>query len=304
MDVVEAEQFRATVLTPSGLVSYLDTGGVVKPTVVFVHGLGTGALLWRNLIDEVHGDYRCVAVDLPGHGGTPCGPDQDVSLSGLARWLGEFCAALSITDFELVGNGTGGAVAQIFAAGNPDQLNSLLLTNCPAVGNLPPRALRPMVWLAKAGLLAPIARWLGRRPKRARRCLLGYGYFDHRTVALETVRAYLTPLLGTRAAAVNYQRMVAALDSTDLADVAPALLEMPVWTMIIWGIEDFFYERSWSEWMADTMPSAMEIVEIRGARTFLVEERPTVLVPYLREHWRVTRRGRSARAQATPFVQY
>ncbi len=304
MDVVEADELRATVLTPSGVVSYLDTGGVVKPTVLFVHGLGTGALLWRNLIEEVRGDYRCVAVDLPGHGGTPSSPDQDVSLRRLAEWLEEFCAALGLTDFELVGNGTGGAVAQIFAVRNPDLLNSLLLTNCPAVGNLPPRALLPMVWLAKARLLAPIARWLGRRPKRARRCLLGYGYADERSVAPETVRAYVTPLLGTRAAARNFQRMVAALDSTDLTDVAPALLAMPVWTMIIWGTEDFFYERSWSSWMADTIPSAMEIVEIRGARTFLVEEHPIVLVPYLREHWRVTRSGRSARAQTIPFVPY
>lgn len=46
--------------------AYHDSG--TGPTVVFLHGNPTSSYLWRNIIRELNGSYRCVAPDLIGMG--------------------------------------------------------------------------------------------------------------------------------------------------------------------------------------------------------------------------------------------
>jgi len=46
--------------------AYHDSGQ--GPTIVFLHGNPTSSYLWRNIIRELNGSYRCVAPDLIGMG--------------------------------------------------------------------------------------------------------------------------------------------------------------------------------------------------------------------------------------------
>jgi pimeloyl-ACP methyl ester carboxylesterase len=46
---------------------------------------------------------------------------------------------------------TGGAIAQIFAAKNPDRIRSLTLTDCDTQGNLPPDLFKPFLEMAAVG---------------------------------------------------------------------------------------------------------------------------------------------------------
>ena len=48
--------------TRNGTVSYLDAGE--GPVALFIHGVGTSAWLWRNVIDQLCHERRCVALDL------------------------------------------------------------------------------------------------------------------------------------------------------------------------------------------------------------------------------------------------
>ena len=63
MELQELDAHRHTVSTPSGDLSYLDIG--TGPVALFVHGIGTNAYLWRNVIAGLTGQRRCIAVDLP-----------------------------------------------------------------------------------------------------------------------------------------------------------------------------------------------------------------------------------------------
>jgi pimeloyl-ACP methyl ester carboxylesterase len=58
-------------------------------------------------------------------------------LTRLARVVEDFCAALDLTGVDLVANNTGGAIAQIVAAHQPERLATLTLTNCETRGNVP-----------------------------------------------------------------------------------------------------------------------------------------------------------------------
>jgi pimeloyl-ACP methyl ester carboxylesterase len=278
------EQHRRDVETGHGTASCLDTGGA-GPVAVFVHGVGTSALLWRNVLAELSSERRCIAVDLPLHGRTRTGPGQDFSLPALAGFLAGFLDAIDVGPVDLVANDTGGAVAQILAAREPDRLRTLTLTNCETHDNVPPKAFLPTVLLARAGLLAPISRRLLRDPGRARTRMYGVGYQDVERLPMEVACAWLEPLLGTPAAAREFQRWIASLHARDLLAVEPALRRLTVPTQIVWGTGDVFFSRRWAYWLRETIPGATEVVEVPGARLFFPDERAGELVTALRRHW-------------------
>src|SRR5207248_8934256 len=96
---------------------------------------------------------RCIAVVLLAHGDTEIAPDQDVSVTANAKMLREFLNALHINQVDLVGNDSGGGIAQIFAALYPERVRSLTLTDCDTHDNWPPEAFKPFLIMAAAGRL-------------------------------------------------------------------------------------------------------------------------------------------------------
>ena len=74
MDVSTFTAGRRVLSTPVGDIAYTEFG--TGPAAVFVHGIGTSGLLWRHVIEEVSDTSRCIAIDLPAHGGTPARGDM------------------------------------------------------------------------------------------------------------------------------------------------------------------------------------------------------------------------------------
>jgi pimeloyl-ACP methyl ester carboxylesterase len=279
------DKHRGQVRTRSGPASYIDTGGPGRP-VLFIHGVGTSSYLWRNVIDELDGQRRCVALDLPLHGHTPAAPDQDFSLPGLARFVTDTCDALGLSGVDVVANDTGGAVAQVFAATHPGQLNTLTLTNCEAHDNVPPPPLRPVVLLARSGLpLWRIAGRLTRDIARGRQRFHGTGYEDVTHLPVDVARAMLEPVVGTPERARQFQRLMAGLRARDLLAAEPALRRLQVPTLIAWGTGDPFFQLTWAYWLRDTIPGATGVAEIDGGRLFFPDERAAELTAALRRHW-------------------
>jgi pimeloyl-ACP methyl ester carboxylesterase len=278
------DQYRSSVLTRSGPASYVDSGGSGR-AALFVHGVGSSSHLWRHVIDQLAGERRCVAVDLPLHGHTPARADQDFSLPGLARFLADCCDALDLTDLDVVANDTGGAITQVFAAGHPELLHTLTLTNCETPENFPPRALLPAIWAARMGVLAPLGRRLARDIPRARRRMLDGGYQDPAKLPDDVARAWIEPVLGTREAARSYQRLFRSLRGPDLRAAGPGLARLNVPTLIVWGNGDTIFGVKWAYWLRDAIPGAAEVVEVDGGRLFFPDERAAELTAALRRHW-------------------
>ena len=140
-----------TVETPSGRISYASAG--FGPVALFVHGVVLNKHLWRHQLAGLSDIRRCIAVDLLAHGDTEIAPDQDVSVTANARMLREVLDDSKIDQVDLVGNDSGGGIAQIFAALNPERVRTLTLTNCDTHDNWPPAAFAPIVDLARQGEL-------------------------------------------------------------------------------------------------------------------------------------------------------
>jgi pimeloyl-ACP methyl ester carboxylesterase len=288
MDLHSLDAHRHTIDTRSGPISYLDAGtSLAEPdrTALFVHGVATNGNLWRHTIGELRADHRCVALDLPLHGRSPIASDQDVTLSGLSRVIVDLCDALGLDRVDLVANDTGGALAQLHAVAHPERLSSLTLTNCDTQQNLPPEAFAPTVELAKAGLLAPSAPALFEDLAATRDAVLGSSFEHPEAIGLDVVRDYLEPILGTPEHARHFERILAAMDVAELEAIEPALRELEVPTLLVWGTDDIMFPLADAAWLLATIPGATEIVEIEGGHLFWPEERGAELGGHLRKHW-------------------
>ena len=124
--------------TPSGEIAYREAGA--GPVALFVHGALLNSHVWRHQLAELSDIRHCIVLDLLAHGGTEIAPCQDLSLAANAMMIGEFLDALKVDQVDLVCNDTGGAIAQIYAAKNPDRIRSLTLTDSDTQGNIPPEA--------------------------------------------------------------------------------------------------------------------------------------------------------------------
>lgn len=154
-----------TVLEPrfvAGMHAYV--GGRGSP-VVLVHGLGGSAANWVQVFPGLVARHRVVALDLPGHGGSP-------SLRRGAG-VGDFATAVAAALDELdtgpvlvAGHSFGGHVALRLALQRPDLVAGLLLVAAAGISTAMPAARRYVTLatrLRPAKLVQPLARRFGAR---------------------------------------------------------------------------------------------------------------------------------------------
>jgi pimeloyl-ACP methyl ester carboxylesterase len=280
-DVMTAKR---TVQTASGRIAYAEQGG--GPVALFVHGVLLNGHVWRHQLAHLSDVRRCIAVDLLAHGDTEITPDQDVSVTANATMLEEFLDALSIEQVDLVGNDSGGGIAQIFAASHPQRVRSLTLTNCDAHDNWPPDAFKPFLAMAaKGGLPGTLNAMLADKNVYRSPGALGPAYEYPEQVTDDSIAIYLQPLVRTEQRTRDFQRFLAAFDNAHTVAIESRLKTLEVPTLIVWGTDDVYFDVKWSRWLADAIPGTKRRVEFEGARIFFPEERWAEFNRELRAHW-------------------
>jgi pimeloyl-ACP methyl ester carboxylesterase len=275
---------RQSVQTASGRISYTEQGA--GPVALFVHGVLLNGHLWRHQLAQLSDIRRCIAVDLLAHGNTEIAPDQDVSVTANANMLKEFLEALKIEQVDLVGNDSGGGIAQIFAALYPERVRSLTLTDCDAHDNWPPEVFKPFLAMAAAGgLRGTLEAMLSDKSIYRSPQALGPAYEHPERLTDESIDQYLQPLIRTEQRTRDLQRFLAAFDNEQTVAVEARLKKLKAPTLIVWGTDDVYFDVKWSRWLADTIPGTRRRVELKGARIFFPEERWAEFNRELREHW-------------------
>jgi pimeloyl-ACP methyl ester carboxylesterase len=278
---------KRSVATASGRIAYAEAGS--GPVALFVHGVLLNGHLWRHQLADLSDVRRCIAVDLLAHGDTEIAPDQDVSVTANARMLREVVDMLGIDKVDLVGNDSGGGIAQIFAALNPSRVRSLALTDCDVHDNWPPEAFKPFLEMAAAGGLggALDAMLADKNVYRSAEAL-GPAYEHPDRVTDETIETYLRPLVRTGQRTRDFQRFLADFDSKHTVAVEAQLRKLDAPTLIAWGTDDIYFDVRWSHWLAKTIPGTRKRIELEGARIFFPEERAAEFNRELRRHWLAT----------------
>src|SRR6202051_300363 len=241
-----------SVETPSGRISYASGGS--GPAALFVHGVVLNKHLWRHQLAGLSDVRRCIAVDLLAHGDTEIAADQDVSVTANAKMLKEVLDALKIDQVDLVGNDSGGGIAQIFAALNPERVRSLTLTDCDTHDNWPPEAFKPFLAMAAAGgLSGALNAMLSDKQVSRSAGALGPAYEHPEQVSDDTIEKYLCPLVRSEQRTRDLQRFLAAFDNGHTVAIREQLKGLQAPTLIVWGTDDVYFDLKWSHWLADNI---------------------------------------------------
>lgn len=275
---------KKSVDTRSGRIAYVEQG--TGPVALFVHGVLLNGYLWRNQLQALSDVRRCIALDLLAHGDTEIDAKQDVSATANAQMIGEFLDAMQIDRVDLIGNDSGGGIAQIFAASNPARIRSLTLTDCDTHDNWPPDAFKPFLEMAASGgLRGTLEAILGDKDVYRSPGALGPAYEHPGRVTDATIEAYLRPFLRTEGRLRDLERFLAAFDCSHTVAVEPSLRKLRAPTLIVWGTDDVYFDVQWSHWLAEAIPGTKRRVELSGARIFFPEERASEFNRELRAHW-------------------
>lgn len=280
MSISPALGQRKEVLLREGPIRYCERGE--GEPMVFVHPMVVNGDLWRKVVPTLAADFRCITPDWPlgGHD-IPMTPGADLSPPGIARIVAGFLEALDLRDVTLVGNDTGGAIAQIVATHHPERLGRLALVTCDAFDNFPPTAAKPLVWLTywrplivTAGRLARLP-WLQRRP-------FVFGLLTKRRIEQEIVDSYLSPSISNPAVRHDCVKALRGLAPRHTEEAARLLPAFRGPALVAWSTHDRFFPFEHAERLAALLPDA-RLVPIDDAYTFVPEDQPDVLASALRE---------------------
>lgn len=95
------------------------------PTVVLLHALGSGRMVWMPTAKKLLAGHRVVMVDLPGHGNSAL-PDP-FSLAACAEALDRVLAQQKADSTVLVAHGFGGLIALQEVQTHPDRVKGLIV---------------------------------------------------------------------------------------------------------------------------------------------------------------------------------
>jgi pimeloyl-ACP methyl ester carboxylesterase len=262
-----------TIQLDQGTIHYQEAGPADGRPVVFIHGYLMAGDLWAGVGERLaERGLRVVMPTWPlGAHPEPMRPGTDLTPRGVAAIVAAFLDALGLDDVVLVGNDTGGAIAQITAAHHPGRLGALVLTNCDAFENFPPSPLKPLVMVAKLPR-AMKAALVPMRSAKARRSPLGYGMLSHGDVD-HLAREWVKPALAQPAVLEDLRRFTAALDKSATLEAAERLRSFDRPVLLAWATDDRLFPLEDARRLAALLPDA-RLETIEGSRTFSMLDQP------------------------------
>lgn len=217
--------------------SVLEAGPGDGETVVLLHGIPTGAELWRDVVEWLAAaGYRALAPDLLGYGLTRAPADLDHSLEGSAEVVAAWLRARAGGPVWIAGHDLGGIVTQLLLVQHPDVVARASFANSPVEDSWPVPAVR----LARAG-----AR-LGAYPATAALRLVPNPYLRHEIVRLsvseevlaEQDRVFWDAKVHDRRGRRAFARHLRTLDPAVTQRIAARLATVEVPTQVVWGMAD------------------------------------------------------------------
>lgn len=116
-------------LPPDTRVAYVELNPQRRPTLIFVHGLGSYLKFWRYQLDHfAEAGYRVLALDLPGYGKSDKPASFPYTTEAMADVVRAFARTVGAERPILVGHSMGGQVALSYAIRFPGELSALVLT--------------------------------------------------------------------------------------------------------------------------------------------------------------------------------
>lgn len=262
-----------------------DTGGMEKPTLVFVHGNPSSKHLFRHLIAACAPNYRCIAVDHIGMGESdkPNRGDYDfhfeTRVDDLEHVLSHLNATGSIT---LIVHDWGGIIGLRYAQRHPGRLVRLVINNTATFPLLAGKKLPFAIGFIRDSWIGGVvckylngfqrgAVWIGVGAKLSPTAARGYLDAHPNAHDCEAILRFVRdiPLLP---ADRGFDKITA------LAEFLPSLSGLPI--QINWGMRDFVFDKDYLAEFVRLYPNA-EVHRYEAAGHWLTEDAHTEMAPRL-----------------------
>jgi 3-oxoadipate enol-lactonase len=109
-------------------VSYNDLGPMEAPCIIFIHGFPLDKSIWDAQLEALSNEYRVVAYDVRGHGGSDAG-NVDFTIDLFVLDLRCLIQALHIDRAILCGHSMGGYIALNAVQHHPEHFEAMVLAN-------------------------------------------------------------------------------------------------------------------------------------------------------------------------------
>jgi pimeloyl-ACP methyl ester carboxylesterase len=121
---------RDLFVTVNGLrLHVVETGeaSAGRPAIILLHGIARHAHTFDHIAGEFARTYRVLAVDMRGHGESAWSQQGAYLVQDYVKDLEGLVDELRLTRVTLLGNSTGGRVAQVYAGLHPDSVRKLVV---------------------------------------------------------------------------------------------------------------------------------------------------------------------------------
>lgn len=174
---------RDLFVTVNGLrLHVLESGEAGRPAIVLLHGIARHAHTFDHIARDLSRSSRVLAVDMRGHGDSAWSPEGAYLVQDYVRDLEGLVSELRLTKVTLLGNSTGGRVAQVYAGLHPDRVDKLVVED---VGPERPQNIADAFarrveqekngWASEDELVAQLATQNGRTPEPLLRAYAHFG---------------------------------------------------------------------------------------------------------------------------------
>ncbi len=221
-------------------VHYWEAGAELPRALLLLHGgMGDAKLHWASCMPLLAEEFRTIAPDLPGFGGSA--PLSSLSIENLLAWIKGFIDHLGLEQMALIGNDFGALLARLFGAAYPLYAPALVLVNGGSIPNIPPM----LRTLARTSLVGDVLFYLLARstlaPAQLKRMIHAKEVLtdDFKTQVRASVPAF-----------AHMMRLWAS-------DPIPEKRKPPLPTLLLWGAEDPIAPLDEAERIKSAIPGAV-----------------------------------------------
>ena len=169
-----------------GYIHYVDEGK--GPTVLLLHGNPTWSYIYRNIIKELQGECRLIALDYPGFGMSKAPSQYGFKPQEQSEAVLELISRLELKNIVMVVQDWGGPIGMNYAVQNRSNLRGLVVMNTWA---WPASFLQRLFSLVMGGW--PIGYYLQTRRNYFAKAMLPDGIFHKEKVTPSLRKAYTDP---------------------------------------------------------------------------------------------------------------
>lgn len=242
------------------------------PPVLAVHGALVDGRLWDGVAAALGDGVRLLAPDLPlGAHRTPVPDRSRLTPQEVAHCLVDVLDDRGIEQAVVLGNDTGGAVAQLLVAAAPERIAGLVLAGCDAFEHFPPPLIRPLVALARL----PGGTALAVRTFAVRRLLADPGRLNllsTRGLGRAYVADLMRPALTDPEIRADLTALFLSMRPSPLLAAADALPVLAGRGAVVWGRRDRVFPHGDAERLAALLATSVRWLD--DAATFVPVDRP------------------------------